>query len=55
MNATQSRNYKRKQAKRHFKNGDFEMYVSTGDWGFYPSHRHWRKVGRNGRKSKVSK
>lgn len=55
MNATQSRNYKRKQAKRHFKNGDFQHYVSNGDWGFTPSHWYFRKVGRNGRKSKVSK
>jgi hypothetical protein len=51
---TDSRNYKRIMAKRHFKNGDFQHYVSNGDWGYEPSHWYFRKT-KNGRKNKDNK
>lgn len=38
-----SRNYTREPAK---------MLFGTGDWGYYPSHWHWRKVDLRYRKPK---
>lgn len=47
-----SRNYTRERAKMLFGEGEFSHYVSTGDWGYYPSHWYWRKVDLRYRKPK---
>lgn len=52
---TCSRTYKRKRAKALLNTGDFSQWVSDGDWGYYPSHRHWRKVDLRYRKPKSVK
>lgn len=35
--------YKCERAKALFNMGEFEHYVSNGDWGFMPSHKFYFK------------
>ncbi len=52
---TWSRVDKIRRARSCIKTGDFSYWYSGHDWGFYPSHKHWRKVDLRYRKPKTVK